>query len=585
MCAASALRAAVLSKPSLFWSRPLGVPGPVKFNLALGRPKNSNLMESHMFPDLRYFRENAVASKDLRADDLIRNPMTPHTASIHTRRCKAIASCGPSLSTDAQIAASVESGVDAFRINMAKADKAENMRLYKSIRAAARRLGRRVAIIASLQGPKFRIGDFEGRDNCVLLKNGQTITLTQDAAVKGDATQVYCGSQEVYSVAEIGDSFHFRHGPLACKVVDINPSKTTLTMQMVSVGTVKLCGGSSIRIPSKMTRISPLTSLDYEHLHLLSEEMHVDWVLFSHVNSQADIASVRNYLSFLAKKNPAFRPMVMAKIETPLAALELASIAPNVDGVCIARGALSAEIDYEYLPTLQKSIIKIARDFGKVVFMATDVLGSIKDMYLPTRAEVSDVTNSCIDGVDGLVLCSETSIGVDAVNAVKYLIEVIIASETDPLEDSYKRTLLYTGLGDRQPLYTDDCFRYADSIAVAAISLASITDAKCIVCFTKTGASLLRLARQRPVHPIIALAASEEASSWLSTVWGTSAHVCPKYETIAEACKIVDTEIPRSGVAARGDNVVIIFGNYGSCEAVQEKQHRGCNHIMNYTLR
>lgn len=544
-----------------------------------------------MFSDAVQRRQASGIVANLVADDLIRSPMTPKPGDSRYRRAKVIASLGPSCSTEGAIAQMIRHGADSFRIVMAKASNEENIRLYNLVRKCAADQRKHISIIASLQGPKFRVTRFRNSTNSITVQEGSELSIMFNKATECDAPNtVYVNESEIFTVIEVGDEIVFKNGPLIAKVTSVSTDKTNIKAVVTTRGSTKLCGGSSLRIPSKLSSIAPLTSLEYEHLHLLAEKMPVDWICYSHINTESDIKHIENYTDFLSKKYPDFRPMLMTKVETPLAVLNLKQIVTHVDGIMIARGALGDEMDFSYLPSIQKSIIQIARDSGKMCYIATNVCESMSENVIPTRAEVSDVTNCLGDGCDGFVLCAETSTGHHSVATVKYLVEIIVAVENDPLDVSYRSKVLFSGTTRKQPLKTDSQHRLPDSISVSAISLASILDAKCICIFSIHGGGLIRLMRQRPTVPVVVMTAAESTARWMNLLWGVTVNVCPRFTDISDATKVCDEYVIKNGIATTGDDIVVIFGSFlmsstSSSVNTIGTVRRGSNHVMAHVVK
>jgi len=536
------------------------------------------------FPDITFLRPTIPADQ-LTADDLIKPPLPAAETNLRLRRCRLLVSLGPSCSTAEAIRKMLQEGADGFRINLAKATDEENLRLATLVRETSQAMGKHVPIIASIQGPKFRIAAFSNPDGEIKLRHGQEILLTYSPNEVNDERKVQIPHAEIFNVVEVGDDIVFKNGPATLKVVELDEDRTVITARVQTRGTCRICSRSSLRIPSKLTSISPLAQLDYHHLEWLADHDVADWILFPHVNTDHDILYIRHYMKFLSARRLNFHPMVMAKIETELAVQNLEEIIENVDGVLVARGALGDEVDFSRLPSLQKTISLVARDAGKVCIVSTHILESLKDERMPTRAEISDVTNCVLDGVDGLLLASETSVGVDPINAVCFLNETITAVESDPLDTSYRMGVLYSGLGRKQAEETEDRHREADAIALSAISLASLMDAKVISVFSIHGGAVMRISRQRPAQPVLVLTAADSSARWMGLLWGVTCRVVSRFSEIGAAQRLCNEAVVSSGLAAPGDDVVIALGTWlRNSEKAVGKIRQGSNHLIIHTV-
>ncbi|TNJ28279.1 Pyruvate kinase [Giardia muris] len=497
------------------------------------------------------------------------------------RRGKVIVTLGPGCNTREAIAQMLTDGVDAFRIMMAKATNEENLRLFNLVREVADEQKKFVPIIASLQGPKFRITGLTN-SGLILLQEGQTLEMR--AIEKGETCNAYglfVDNPSFFSVICVGAELVFRHTKLILNVLSIDPELQKCIVRVMTPGLIHLADHSSFRIVGRRTAEFPLTDVEYEQLHFLAENTNIDWICFSHINTDMDIRSVEPYMAFLRKKFPSFPPRIMLKVETPLSVTLLREIMPYVDGVMIARGALGEEMELGYVPVAQKTIIGIAREFGKPSYVASSVCDSMYDNIIPTRAEVSDVNNALADGCDGLVLCRETAIGEFAIQAARYLIEIVTATETDPLDATYCGKLL-----------SDNCnglitprveFQQEDALSIAAVATAKSLNAKCICVFSIHGCSILSLVRQRPGIPIVVFTAAPSAARWMSMLWGVKAVVVPRMRNMRLSAIQCDESVQDLGLAANEDLIVMVCGSF--LELVEGSEdigrvQRGTNHIF-----
>ncbi|TNJ26991.1 Pyruvate kinase [Giardia muris] len=499
------------------------------------------------------------------------------------RRGKVIVTLGPGCNTREAIAQMLTDGVDAFRIMMAKATNEENLRLFNLVREVADEQKKFVPIIASLQGPKFRIARFPD-DNVISLQEGQEITFCHCRDQTCGKPNTICINDDiVFTELAVGDELVFRHAKLVIQVTAIASTKDSCVATVLTRGSTRVTGGSSFRVATKFTTLAPLTDVDYGHLDFIAEKMPVDWICLSHINTLQDIRIVESYLESLEKRHPGFAARILMKVETALAVSNLRETIKHVDGVIVARGALCEEMELGYVPVAQKTIIGIAREFGKPSYVASSVCDSMYDNIIPTRAEVSDVNNALADGCDGLVLCRETAIGEFAIQAARYLIEIVTATETDPLDATYCGKLLSDGHGHGSPQPTLGPFIAQDGISISAVAMAKSLKAKCICVFSIKGGSALRLVRQRPGVPIIVFTAAPSAARWMSMLWGVKVFVVQRLKGVCLVKAVCDEILPTLGFVEKGDHVVLIAGSFLDASANPESIgviHRGTNHIV-----
>jgi pyruvate kinase len=449
------------------------------------------------------------------------------------RRTKILATLGPASSDKQVIARLFRAGADVFRINMSHADHDLMRRLVRVIREIESDEGRPIGILVDLQGPKLRIGAFA--DRTVELKPGQTFILDSNPA-PGDATRVELPHPEILSVLEPGHRLLLDDGNVQLRVVEAGKNRAVTT---VEVGR-KLSDRKGVSVPDTMLALSALTPKDRSDLEAaLAAE--VDWIALSFIQRPEDLAEVR--------KIARGRAGILAKIEKPQAVERLAAIVEHSDALMVARGDLGVEMPLEKVPGIQKQITRAARRAGKPVVVATQMLESMISAPTPTRAEVSDVATAVFEGADAIMLSAESASGAYPEEAVATMDRIAIEVERDPNYVNIMRAQR------TEPEATG-----SDAISAAARSIAETLNLAAICCYTASGNTAIRAARERPSTPILALSPVQATARRLSLVWGLHCVVGEERRTLDEmfshACFIAFQE----GVARPGDRIIITAG-------------------------
>jgi pyruvate kinase len=449
------------------------------------------------------------------------------------RRTKIIATLGPASSDRSVIASLFEAGADVFRINMSHTTHARMRELRAAIRDVETEYGRPIGILLDLQGPKLRVGSFAA--NPATLTKGDTFALDADPA-PGDATRVHLPHPEIFAVIEPGHTLLLDDGKVRLLTLEAN-SERILTR--VEVGG-KLTDRKGISLPDTTIPFSALTPKDRSDLEA-GLDAGVDWVALSFIQRPEDIAE--------AKKITRGRAAVMAKIEKPQAIHRLDEIIDITDALMVARGDLGVEMPLEKVPGLQKRMTRDARRAGKPVVIATQMLESMIACPVPTRAEVSDVSTAIFDGADAIMLSAESAAGQYPVEAVATMNRTAEEVERDPMY----QTMIHTQR--TEPEATG-----ADAIAAAARQIAETLELSAVVCWTSSGSTGLRVARERPTSPIVAISPRVSTGRRLSLVWGVHCIVAEDAhdldDMVERACRLAC----RDGFANVGQRAIIVAG-------------------------
>ncbi len=449
------------------------------------------------------------------------------------RRTKILATLGPASSDPAMMAKLFEAGADVFRINMSHTPHDKMRQMVADIRAVEAEYGRPIGILADLQGPKLRIGTFA--DGKVELKNGAEFVLDSDPA-PGDAGRVHLPHPEILSALAPGHTLLLDDGKVRLTTVKVEPKRAVT--RVVIGGTMSNRKGVSV--PDTTIPVSALTEKDRSDLDAVLET-GVDWIALSFVQRPEDVAEV--------KKIARGRAAVMAKIEKPQAVRRLDEILELSDALMVARGDLGVEMPLEAVPGVQKQMTRAARRAGKPVVVATQMLESMITAPVPTRAEVSDVATAIFDGADAIMLSAESAAGKYPVEAVSTMNRIAEQVEGDPT---------YRGAVNAQRQAPEATG--ADAIAAAARQIAETLDLGAIICWTSSGATAMRVARERAKPLTVALSPNFSTARRLALAWGVHSVVTQDAhdfdDMVDRACRLAAAD----EFAKPGQRVIIVAG-------------------------
>lgn len=449
------------------------------------------------------------------------------------RRVKIVATLGPASAAPEMVERLFLAGVDVFRINMSHSTHEGSRALYNTVRACAARHRHPIGILADLQGPKFRIGEFQAGRVQIPAKAIFKFDVNENP---GSSDRVFLPHRQIFEAIKPGHHLLLDDGKLRMKVVDA--SSDLITAEVTTGG--MLASRKGISMPDTMLDISPLTEKDKLDLaHAL--KLGVDWVALSFVQRAADLEEIRKLIGGKAA--------ILSKIEKPSAVDDLEAVIAASDGIMVARGDLGVEMPVEKVPGIQKRITRLSRAAGKPVIVATQMLESMISSPMPTRAEVSDVATAVFDGADAIMLSAESAVGQYPVEAIQMMNQIAHEVEHDPLYEP----ILYATQTEPQPTG-------ADAIAAAASAIADTVKLGAIVCYTATGSTVLRVTRERPGIPVIGLTPVESTARRLSLVWGVQSILTGDPENLShmvrKACRIAFEE----GLVKPRDGILITAG-------------------------
>lgn len=459
------------------------------------------------------------------------------------KKTKIVATIGPASESEDTLTSLTKAGMNVCRLNFSHGSHDEHAVRLKNIRTVAIRLDTPIAILQDLSGPKIRIGDFY--QERVMLKNGSIFTLTTKSCI-GDETRAFVNYKALPKEIKKGDSILLDDGKKRLEVLSVNGDE--IKCRVIVGGETK--GRRGVNLPGVALKISCLTAKDKKDV-IFGIENKVDYVALSFVRRASDIRELRAIL--IKAKSTA---MIIAKIETEEAILNIDDIIAEADGVMVARGDLAVEVPAEQVPLLQKMMIEKCNIAGKPIIVATQMMESMIKSPVPTRAEVSDVANSILDGADAVMLSEESALGEYPVETVSMMTRIALNVEKKyPHHEALYGDIL-TSKVNANGEYKD----VADSTTFATVSTASNVGAVAIVALTESGFTPRMISRYRPEQPIIAMSARRHVVEQLALSFGCFPVLAEKLKTIEDVIKEVRSFVISHKFAKKGDRVVIAAG-------------------------
>jgi pyruvate kinase len=450
------------------------------------------------------------------------------------RNVKIVATLGPASNDYEMIRKLHEAGADVFRLNMSHGDHDEIRVRHEIIRQVEKDLDSPIAILADLQGPKLRVGTFaspEGED----LVEGAQFRLDLDDA-EGDAKRVQLPHPEIFEALQAGAHLLVNDGKIKLRVDACGKDFADCTVLAGGV----ISNRKGVNVPDVVLPLKALSKKDRADLEFVCQ-LGVDWLALSFVQRPEDVYEAR------ALANG--RAAVLSKIEKPAAVQAFDEILSVSDGIMVARGDLGVELPVQNVPPIQKQLIRKCRAAAKPVIVATQMLESMIESPMPTRAEVSDVATAIYEGTDAIMLSAESAAGNFPVEAVTTMNNVAVEVENDP---TYTDIIENTRSAKRTTV--------ADGIVAAAREIAETTNVKAICCFTQSGTTALLTARERPRVPIIALTSQRETARRLSLSWGTNCTMTPDVERFKMAVVAAARAARKLVMASETDQIVVTAG-------------------------
>jgi len=450
------------------------------------------------------------------------------------RNVKIVATLGPASDDYETILALNEAGADVFRLNMSHGTHDEIRARHAIIRQIEQDRGRPIAILADLQGPKLRVGTFA--NDAEELLEGQSFRLDLDAT-PGDAKRVCLPHKEIFAALEPGASLLVNDGKIRLSVQDCGADFAQCRVEVG--GTISNRKG--VNVPDVVLPLAALTEKDRKDLEFVCA-LGVDWLALSFVQRPEDVEEARA----LSKG----RAALLAKIEKPAAVDAFDAILAVSDGIMVARGDLGVELPVQNLPPIQKRLVRGCRAAAKPVIVATQMLESMIESPVPTRAEVSDVATAIYEGADAVMLSAESAAGQYPIEAVTTMDNVAREVEAD---GTYRAIIEASRVGNRSTV--------ADAIVSAAREIAETVDIKAICCFTQSGTTASKTARERPRVPIIAITPLPTTARRLVLTWGMHCVVTTEpVERFKMAVVNASRAARKDGFATETDQIVVTAG-------------------------
>jgi pyruvate kinase len=450
------------------------------------------------------------------------------------RRAKIVATLGPATSSYESLRAIIEAGVNVARMNLSHGTYEVHNEVYANVRKAAADLGAPVAVLVDLQGPKIRLGKFA--DGPHQLEVGDILTITTEE-VLGTKDLVGTTFKGLPDDVSAGDFLLIDDGKVKVKVLSTDGVR--VVTECVVAGPVS--NNKGINLPGVAVNVPALSEKDEDDLRW-GLRLGADYIALSFVRNAADVKRVHEIMAEEGRRIP-----VIAKIEKPQAVDNLEEIIDAFDGIMVARGDLAVELPLEAVPIVQKRTIELSRRMAKPVIVATQMLESMTDNPVPTRAEASDVANAVLDGADAVMLSGETSVGKYPVVTVQTMARIVASTEDHGLE--------------RIPPLGTKPRTQGGAITLAAAEVADFVDAKYVCVFTESGDSARRMSRLRFRIPMKAFTPDEGIRRRMSLTWGIESFLVDRVNHTDAMYAQVDKVLLREGLAEEGDKVVVISGS------------------------
>ena len=449
------------------------------------------------------------------------------------RRAKIVATLGPATSSYEDIRGIIEAGVDVARMNLSHGSYDVHEAVYKNVRQAAADTNRAVAVLVDLQGPKIRLGKFDGGPYDLAVGDTFIITTEDIVGTKEISSTTYKGLPDD---VKAGDPLLIDDGKVTLRVVSSDGVRVTTTVEVAG----PVSNNKGINLPGVAVNVPALSDKDEADLRW-GLRLGADYIALSFVRDAKDIVRVHEIMDEEGVRLP-----VIAKIEKPQAVDHLEEIVDAFDAIMVARGDLGVELPLEAVPIVQKEAVELARRWAKPVIVATQVLESMISSPRPTRAEASDCANAVLDGTDAVMLSGETSVGDYPVLTVETMARIIESTEDHGLQ--------------RIPALGTKPRTQGGAITLAAAEVADFVDAKFLCVFTESGDSARRMSRLRSSIPMLVFTPHEAIRRRMALTWGVRSFLVEPVTHTDAMFVQVDDYLLGEGLASVGDKVVVIAG-------------------------
>lgn len=450
------------------------------------------------------------------------------------RRAKIVATLGPATSSYESLKSIIEAGVDVARMNLSHGSYDVHEEVYRNVRKAAKDVGKPVAVLVDLQGPKIRLGKFEAGPYDLAEGDIFKITIEDIVGNKEISSTTFKGlPQDV----KPGDPLLIDDGKVTLRVLETDGTVVTTVVEVPG----PVSNNKGINLPGVAVNVPALSDKDEADLRW-GLRLGADFIALSFVRDAADIKRVHEIMDEEGVRLP-----VIAKVEKPQAVVNLEEIVDAFDAIMVARGDLGVELPLEAVPIVQKRAVELARRWAKPVIVATQVLESMISSPRPTRAEASDCANAVLDGTDAVMLSGETSVGEFPTITVATMARIIESTEDHGIE--------------RIPALGTKPRTQGGAITLAAKEVAEFVDAKYLCVFTESGDSARRMARLRSDIPMIVLTPHEHIRRRMALTWGVKSYLVDAVTHTDQMFGQVDDLLLGEGLAEAGDKVVVIAGS------------------------
>lgn len=450
------------------------------------------------------------------------------------RHAKIVATWGPAVASYDHTLDLIRAGVNVARLNMSHGTYNVHEGIYRNIRRAENEVGRPIAVLADLQGPKIRLATFA--DGPYELEEGDEFAITVRDIV-GDRTISGTTYKGLVHDVKVGDPLLIDDGKVGLRAVRVTEDTVYTVVEVPGA----VSNNKGLNLPGVAVNVPALSDKDEADLRW-ALKLGVDYIALSFVRDAADVTRVHEIMAEEGIKLP-----VIAKIEKPQAVDNLESIVAAFDGIMVARGDLGVELPLERVPLVQTEAIAMARRYAKPVIVATQVLESMIENPRPTRAEASDCANAILDGADAVMLSGETSVGAYPVKAVQTMARIIEATEDHAL--------------DRIEPLTTKPHTQGGALTLAAAEVAEFVNAKFVCVFTESGDTVRRFSRLRKPMPIFAFTPSREVRRRMELTWGSRSYEIPRVYSTDELYPLLDELLLEHDLAVIGDTVVVVAGS------------------------
>jgi len=460
-------------------------------------------------------------------------------ASAHNvayNRTKIVATLGPASAPIEVMEDMIRAGLDVFRINFSHGDYAAVEQLIRNVRELNRRLGRHIAMLADLQGPKLRIGEVE--NNSVELVPGKQLVFTTEKMI-GNAERVYITYPEFPKDVKPGENILIDDGKLILRTLSTNGKDEVIAV--VEHGGI-LSSKKGVNLPNTKVSLPCLTEKDKKDLEFAVRH-GIDWIGLSFVRSGADIIELKHIIREL---DPQSTARVIAKIEKPEALNDIDNIIRETDGLMVARGDLGVEVPMQRVPVIQKMLVKKCLAASKPVIIATQMMESMITNPSPTRAEVNDVANSVMDGADAVMLSGETSVGKHPARVIEAMSKII--AQVEEAYDLYYLT--------RPPAGSSPDRYISDQVCYAAGQIAKQTDAAAIITMTHSGYTAFRISSYRPKAGVFVFTGNYAILTQLNLVWGVRGFYYDKNISTDHTIADIKFILKKGGYVASNDFII-----------------------------